>query len=85
MLPPGIPASVLTPLVEIPRWQDIQIGRDGIMLQKDIHQAVFLPQVALEQKWNLTTTLDHLAHKAGMLPGDWRDGCQFFTFQAQVF
>jgi len=80
-----IEISVLTPLKPVEDIRDIRIGRDGIVLGKSGRRAVFLPQVAPEQGWDLETTLTHLSYKAG-LPGDaWRFGARFETFQAHVF
>ena len=47
--------------------------------------AVFLPQVAPEQGWDLETTLTHLSLKAGLSADAWREGAKFETFQAEVF
>ncbi len=60
-------------------------ARDGMTLEKDGHFAVFLPQVAPEQGWDLPTTLSYLAQKAGLPKNAWRDGAAFETFQAEVF
>ena len=54
-------------------------------LEKDGHFAVFLPQVAPEQCWDLPTTLSYLAQKAGLDADAWREGAMFETFQAEVF
>jgi len=77
--------SVLTPLTEVSGPEDIVIGRHGILLAKDGHRAVFLPQVAVEQGWDRETTLTQLAQKAGLGPDDWRQGMVFFVFEADVF
>lgn len=77
--------SVLTPLRKIDGPRDIVLGRDGVVLEKGRHRAVFLPQVAPEQGWGLEEMLDHLATKAGLRPRDWREGAAFFVFQAQSF
>ena len=80
-----IEVSILTPPTRVRGPEDIVIGRDGVMLTKGRNRAVFLPQVAPEQGWDLPTTLTHLATKAG-LPGDaWKTGATFEVFQAQVF
>ena len=76
---------MLTPPKKIAGHQEIKIGRDGIILSKNDMSAVFLPQVAREQGWNLEQTLTQLSQKAG-LPGDaWKEGAQFWTFEAVVF
>ena len=58
--------SVLTPPVEVGGPDAIELGRHGILLEREGRQAVFLPQVPGEQGWDLATTLDHLALKAGI-------------------
>ena len=58
--------SALTPLRRVDGPQNIRIGVHGILLDKNGKQAVFLPQVAPEQGWDLDTTLTHLALKAGL-------------------
>jgi AMMECR1 domain-containing protein len=54
-------------------------------LSKNGRSAVFLPQVAPEQGWNLPETLSHLAEKAGLDKDAWQHGATFQTFQAVVF
>ena len=66
-------------------WREIVLGRDGMTLEKNGRCAVFLPQVAPEQGWDLPTTLSYLAQKAGLASDAWREGAQFETFQAEVF
>jgi len=81
----SLEVSALTPLRAVDGPQDIEAGRHGILLQKHGRQAVFLPQVATEQGWDLATTLTHLCRKAG-LPGDaWREGAHLRVFEAEVF
>ena len=81
----AIEISALTPPRPVASWKEIVIGRHGMTLSKDGRSAVFLPQVAPEQGWDLAETLTHLARKAG-LPGDaWREGATFTVFEAQVF
>ena len=80
-----IEVSVLTPPAPVASWQDIVIGRDGVLLQKGRHGAVYLPQVAPEQGWDVPQTLNHLARKAGLPTNGWREGTTFQTFEAIVF
>ena len=54
-------------------------------LEKNRRFAVFLPQVAPEQGWDLATTLAHLSLKAGLPADAWRSGASFETFRAEVF
>ena len=80
-----VEVSALTPPKPVASWRDIVLGRDGMTLEKDGAFAVFLPQVAPEQGWDLETTLSYLSRKAGLSADAWRDGAKFETFQAEVF
>ena len=80
-----IEISVLTPMKPVAGAADIVVGRDGVLLDKDSHHAVFLPQVATEQKWNREELLDNLCRKAGLETGCWKKEAKFSTFQAIVF
>ncbi len=80
-----IEISVLTPFELVSGYQDIVIGRDGVVIKKGGRQAVYLPQVAPEQGWTVEETLDHLCRKAGLPAGSWREGAELYTFQAEVF
>jgi AMMECR1 domain-containing protein len=72
-------------LKEVSSASDIIVGRDGVVLIKEGHSAVFLPQVATEQKWNREELLDNLCRKAGLSAECWRKGAQLSIFQAVVF
>jgi hypothetical protein len=80
-----VEVSALTPPKPVASWRDIVLGRDGMTLEKGGAFAVFLPQVAPEQAWDLETTLSYLSQKAGLSADAWRDGAKFETFQAEVF
>lgn len=81
-----IEISVLTPMVPVAGYGEIVIGRDGIVLTQGYRSAVFLPQVATEQGWDLAQTLTALSRKAGLSPDAWRDPeTRFETFQALHF
>lgn len=77
--------SALTPPAPIASWRDIRIGVDGMVLSKSGLSAVFLPQVAPEQGWDLETTLKYLSQKAGLPADAWKEGATFQVFQADVF
>jgi AmmeMemoRadiSam system protein B/AmmeMemoRadiSam system protein A len=77
--------SALTPPAPVASWRDIRIGIDGMVLSKGGLSAVFLPQVAPEQGWDLETTLKYLSEKAGLPVDAWKEGASFQVFQADVF
>ncbi len=80
-----IEISVLTPMQPIASVSEIVVGRDGVLLSKAGRSAVFLPQVATENKWSRTEMLDNLCRKAGITSGCWKQGAEFQIFQADVF
>lgn len=80
-----IEVSVLTPFQPVDGYEDIQIGRDGVLLEKDGRSAVYLPSVAVEQGWNREEMLSHLCVKAGLPADGWKKGTHFYTFQATSF
>ncbi len=81
-----IEISLLSVPERIDSPQEIVVGRDGVLLSRGYHQAVFLPQVAAEQGWDREMMLDYLALKAGLPVHAWRDsGCNFEVFQAEIF
>ncbi|MCX7044600.1 MAG: AmmeMemoRadiSam system protein B [Candidatus Sumerlaeota bacterium] len=81
-----IEISVLSPLEPVRSTDEIVLGKHGIVLRQGFYQAVFLPQVAPEQGWNLEQTLGYLSEKAGLAKNAWKKPeTKFLVFTAQVF
>jgi AmmeMemoRadiSam system protein A len=64
--------------------EEIRLG-DGIILEKKGRSAVFLPEVAQEQGWDMEQTLTHLCLKAGLSSHDWKTNTKFWIFQSIAF
>jgi AmmeMemoRadiSam system protein A len=80
-----VEVTVLSRRRPVASRSDIRLGTHGIVLQKGDKAALFLPQVATENRWSLEETLSALAQKAG-LPGDgWKEGASLSVFTGQVF
>lgn len=78
--------SALTPPVPVASYKDIEIGKHGMVLELGGRSAVFLPQVAPEQGWDLATTLTQLSYKAGLDGDAWQNPrAKFTVFEAVVF
>lgn len=75
--------TVLSPLEPVTDLNDIRIGTHGVYLQAQGTGSVFLPQVAPEQGWDLNTTLQQLARKAGLPADGWKTG-QLYRFTAEI-
>jgi len=80
-----IEISALTVPEPIASPDDIRIGVDGVVLSKDGQSAVFLPQVAPEQGWDVKQMLTQLSLKAELPADAWKEGASFLVFQAVVF
>jgi AmmeMemoRadiSam system protein A len=82
-----IEISVLSPLKKINSPDEIQLGRDGVLIKRGFHSGVYLPQVATETGWSKEEFLSSLcAHKAGLPADAWRDkATEIYIFSAEVF
>lgn len=69
-----IEISVLSPMRRISRpFEEIELGRDGIVIMDKGHSGTFLPQVARETGWTLEEFLSHCARdKAGLAWDGWK-------------
>jgi hypothetical protein len=80
-----IEISALTVPMPVDSYNKIRLGTDGVVLKKAGRSAVFLPQVATEQHWDIPTMLTELSLKAGLPADAWKEGATFLVFQADVF
>ncbi|MBN1901129.1 AmmeMemoRadiSam system protein A [Candidatus Sumerlaeota bacterium] len=82
----GIEISVMTPLQPVDDINMIEVGRDGLVIEKGFHQGLLLPQVATEWGWDRKEFLEQTCRKAG-LPADayLKKDVRIFRFQARVF
>ena len=79
-----IEISVLTPMQKVSSIDEIEVGRDGLMIRKGYMSGLLLPQVPTEQGWDKNTFLEHICYKAG-LPADAWKSAELWKFQAIVF
>lgn len=68
----SIEVSILSTPRSIDNYQEIILGKHGIILSAHNKGALFLPKVALEQGWDLPITLSELARKAGLPSDIWK-------------
>lgn len=79
----SVEISILTYPQEIDMYKKIKIGTDGIILKYKDRSSIFLPQVPVEQGWNLEKTLEELSKKAGLQSTDYQnEDATFEIFQA---
>jgi AmmeMemoRadiSam system protein A len=80
-----IEISVLSIPHSINSYNEIEVGRDGLILNEE-NQAVLLPQVPIEHKMNREEFLSALCEKAGLHPNTWQQRqLKLKTFTALVF
>ena len=67
-------------------FDEIEIGRDGLIIQKGYAKGLLLPQVAVENAFTKEDFLEHTCMKAGISADSWMDeSCDVFKFQGQIF
>ena len=67
-------------------FDEIEIGRDGLIIQKGYARGLLLPQVAVENMFTIEDFLDHTCMKAGISADSWMDeSCDVYKFQGQIF
>jgi AmmeMemoRadiSam system protein A len=85
---PGIELeiSVMGPIERVVSVDEIEVGRDGLIVSLGGRIGLLLPQVATDQGWDRDSFLSHTCLKAGLLRDSWRSQeCRIERFAAEVF
>ena len=78
--------SVMGPIEPVSDVNEIEVGRDGLIISRGRFAGLLLPQVAAEYGWDRQTFLDQTCMKAGLPPGAWRaQETRVEKFSAEVF
>lgn len=87
-----IEVTILTPpeliKVNTPKeyLDQIEIGRDGLLIEQGIRRGVLLPQVPIEWNWDPEEFLVQLCGKAGLSPDCWcMKDTKIFRFTSEIF
>ena len=87
-----IEVSLLTPpkLIQVNDVKDysknIEIGKDGLIIESSIFKGLLLPQVPIEWGWNEEEFLSHTCLKAGLSKDAWLDrSTKIYKFSGEVF
>jgi AmmeMemoRadiSam system protein A len=82
----SIEISALSPMGPCPDPRQVKVGVHGLYLIRQGRAGVLLPQVPVEQGWNLDEYLDYLCLKAGLPPRSYEaPDAKLYTFTAIVF
>lgn len=64
----------------------IEIGRDGLIVEQGFFKGLLLPQVPIEQGWEVQEFISHTCMKAGLMPDAWvNKNTKIFKFSGQIF
>ena len=78
--------SVMGPIERVKDVDEIQVGRDGLIISRGPYAGLLLPQVATDYGWDREEFLDHTCMKAGLPAGAWRSpDTKIEKFSAEVF
>ena len=77
--------SILSPMQQIKKIDEIQVGRHGLYLECGTARGLLLPQVATQHGWDRLTFLKQTCVKAGLSPEAWEDpSTRIFVFKADI-
>ena len=80
-----IEINVLSPLTPS-KPEDVKIGKHGLIINKGSKGALFLPEVAVSNGWDLHTFLEELCHKADLPEGSWNDHeVELYVFESEAW
>ena len=78
--------SVLTPFETISDISKIEVGKHGLYIMKGPYHGLLLPQVAVENNWDVNQFLQYTCLKAGLPTYAWKDkNTTIQIFSAEVF
>ncbi|UCH93708.1 MAG: AmmeMemoRadiSam system protein A [Candidatus Aminicenantes bacterium] len=80
-----IELSILTVPQKVKSYEDVVVGRDGIIISKSFMKGLLLPQVPVEQGWDLEQYISWGCRKAGLPADEWKKGVDIETFQGIFF
>lgn len=82
----SIEISLLFPPVPVQDTDEIQVGRDGLIVSRGGFHGLLLAQVAVDHEWDRETFLSETCWKAGLPDDAWQeDGTSIQRFESIVF
>ena len=80
-----IEINLISPLAPS-KPEDVKIGKHGLMINKGSKGALFLPEVAVSNGWDLHTFLEELCRKANLPEGIWHDReVELYVFESEAW
>ena len=80
-----IEVSILSPPESFDGYENIIIGKHGLLLDEEHYRSVLLPQVAVEHKFSVSDFLSALCDKAGLESNAWvNENLDIKVFTAEI-
>ena len=80
-----IEINVLSPMYPS-KPDNVEIGKHGLMINKGSKGALFLPEVAVSNDWDLNTFFDELCRKADLPEGSWNNRyTELYVFESEAW
>jgi len=77
--------TILSRMKRVLDPNEVEPGRDGVLLRVGYNSGLFLPQVATEQGWDRKTLLEQLGRKAGLSTDAYKDlKAELYIFRGMV-
>jgi uncharacterized protein (TIGR00296 family) len=87
-----VEVSLLTPpeIIKVKNPKEyltiVKVGTHGLVVEHGRFKGLLLPQVPVEQKWDVQTFLSHTCMKAGLFADAWLDSrTRIYSFTGDVF
>jgi uncharacterized protein len=82
----SIEISILSEPFPLNSYEEIEIGKHGLILEEKGRRGLLLPQVPIEHHLNREQYLDAICQKTGFFPGYWKTKqLKFSAFTATIF
>ena len=80
-----IELNVLSP-ISPSKPENVEIGKHGLMINKGLNGALFLPEVAVSNDWDLNTFFDELCRKADLPKDSWNNRyTELYVFESEAW
>lgn len=81
----NVEVSVLSPMRPIERYEEIEIGRDGLLIVGERRRGLLLPEVPVEYGWGPREFVRQLCRKANLPDDAWPGHARLWAFTTESF
>ena len=81
----SIEVSVLSPMRPVEALDQIQVGRDGLLIIGERRRGLLLPEVAIAYGWDARQFVRYVCRKATLPDDAWPDHARLYAFTTESF